>query len=68
MAATKVAVDLLLRSVASLRVVTIHSDSRAAILALSALTVKTKLKNFLAGIFPSLYSYIGLFLYINSIG
>ena len=42
-AAIKVAVEVLLRSVASFREVSIHSDSRAAIQALSARTVHSKL-------------------------
>ena len=42
-AAIKVAKDLLLQSTVSFSEVSIHSDSRAAILALSSLTVRSKL-------------------------
>lgn len=42
-AVIKIVVDLLLRSTASLRKMSIHSDSRAAIIALRSLTVRSKL-------------------------
>lgn len=43
MAAIKVAVDVLLQSVASFREVSIYSDSRAAIPALELATMRSKL-------------------------